>query len=676
MTAPPPEPAAPPTLPTHTLQAFADALTASHIQAAALAIDASRDPAAEGELAAWHGFACPGLMVTPFQYQAGLVARERGIFAFNRQERAFLAAPASWRHRDIPASVYEPRRAPERLDAHALWPFAQDCPVADWEISASPRWWSHGLVHALVGFGWWPGLTEWELMHMARLGEMVAALHWYWLGELGRAYCPQHTIRSGDSTPDCAACAKLEAEAAEPEIRAERIGGGDGSLIAENATQVLAFEVASFRHGIYGGQLLVPPAQYLGAGEACEYARVHHRRLTSASMARYVEHCLRPDLDYATSPAGFERRCAAALNALMTPGESTSSAPPGARAMTVLQDLGARLCHGAALNAEEGGSLDFARGLRAVADGLGRLASGVDADAAESVLATALAAVAADLHDADARPAASKSAGADSLSDAIFALGYAPTATPASEPAAALAARRAAVARRGFAIHPSVGVMARELVCGVDRVLAAPRGPAFISELFDATMGAADAGLIEGMPSAYAGYVVVLAQAWEGLDPSRDLGQRWYYRLASQTLPPDAEAASWRILRNPYLTELPAPFDLAWLEETLAAAPATRSRGAFDPRYTTAAHTVFAGPGRERPVVLAATEPRLRLHARALQAPTVQELLADGRVSPTALQAALSEELLLCLHLDNPYARWPRPGDLAYASIDETGADS
>jgi hypothetical protein len=671
MSAPTPQNPTLSALPVHTLQALSGALTAERIQAAALAIDAGRDPDAEAALAAWHGFACPGLMVTPYQYQAGLAARDRGIFAFNRQERAFLSAPLAWRHHEVPAALYELSRAPERLVAHALWPFRQDCPVADWEISASPRWWSHGLVHTMVGFGWWPGLTEWELMHMARLGEMIAALHWYWLGELGRAYCPQHTIRSGDSTPDCAQCAALEASAAKADTRAARIGGAEGRLIADNAVQVLAFELASFRHGVYGGQVVVPPAEYLGVGEACEYARVHHRRLTSPAMARYLEHCLRPDVDYATSPAGFEARCADVLNALLTPAPPS---PPRAalRGMAVLRDLGGRLCHLAALNAERGAGGDHGRGLRAVADGLGKLAGGVEDDGVEALLAVALAEVAADLRDS---AAAAEDPVTASLSEAVFAVGYRPTSTPAAEPAESRAARRAALARRAFAIHASVGLVARELTPAADRVIDQPRRPALLAELFEAAMAAADAGLIEGMPSAYAGFVVVLAQAWEGLDPAQGLGQRWYYRLSSRSLPPEGEESSWRILRNPYLSALPVPFDLGWLEEVLAAA-SEPAAAPFAPRYTTAAHEVYTGPGRERPVVLAATEARQRLHARALQAPTVKELLADARVTRAALETALAEELLLCLHLENPYARWPRPDDLVYADVDEAAADS
>lgn len=675
MSAPSPQRPTLPPLPGHTLQALSEALTADRILAAALAIDATRDADAEVALAAWHGFACPGLMVTPYQLQAARVARERGIFAFNRQERAFLSAPAGWRHREAATDVYAMSRAPERLVAHTLWPFHQDCPVADWEISASPRWWSHGLVHAMVGFGWWPDLTEWELMQMARLGEMIAALHWYWLGELGRAYCSEHTIRSGDMTPDCAVCAELERGAAKLETRAERIGGPGGRLIADNAVQVLAFEVASFRHGLYGGQLVVPPREYLGVGEACEYARVHHRRLTSPAMARYVEHCLRPDVDYATSPAGFEVRCADALNALLTPGAPTEPRA-SARAMTVLRDLGARICHVAALNAERGAGGDHAPALRAVADGLGALAGGVAEDRVEGLLGDTLAAVAEDLRASSAHV---EDSGAASLSEAVFALGYRPTATAAAEPADSRAARRAALSRRAFAIHASVGLVARELSPAADLVIDQPRGPALITELFEAAMRAADAGLIDGMPSAYAGFVVVLAQAWEGLDPAQGLAQRWYYRLASRTLPPDGDSANWRILRNPYLTDLPVPFDLGWFEQTLAAAaqPTTQPpTQVFDPRYTTAAHYVYAGPGRTRPVVLAATEARQRLHARALQAPTVQDLLADARVTRPALEAALAEELLLCLHLDNPYARWPRPADLVYADVDEASADS
>ncbi|MCB9729404.1 MAG: hypothetical protein H6744_20000 [Deltaproteobacteria bacterium] len=652
-------------LPTETLQAFASALSPDRILAAALEVDRARTDELDARLLAWHGFRAPGLIVTPFEAQVALCAREAGVFAFNRQEREFLPAPASWRHHELAASQYETGRGIERLLAGQHWPFHQDCPVADWELSAAPRWWSHGLVHAMLGFGWWTELTEWESMHMARLGEVVAALHWYWLGELGRSYCAEHSIRSGDATPSCPECEALEKDAGRAEVRAERIEGEQGRLIAANAVEVLGFEVACFRSGVYGGQIVVPPPGYLGVGEACEYARVHQRRLESPAMARYVERCLRPGLDYATSPADFERRCAELLSTLLTPA-APSATRRAARAMTVLRDVGARLCHAAALRAEAGGGADHERGLRAVGDALARLYGGVEEEAVEGVLGAALAEVAADLVDAGGAPGV----------ETVGALGYRPTTTPEAEPEAFRAARHRALWRRAFHLHPIVGVAARELQPVAARVLDEPRGPAVVAELFEAAMAASEQGEISDMAAAFVGYAVVVVEAWEGLDFAYGLGQRWYYRLASRRVPPDAEAHRWHILRNPYLSELPAPFELGWLEQVLGARVDDAPTGGFEPRATTSVRHLLAGAGRERPVVLAATEARQRLHSRAFHAPTVRELLDEGRLGREALQAALDEELVLCLHLDNPYARWPRPADLRYADVDEADADS
>src|SRR5690606_11674738 len=126
---------------------------------------------------AHHGFRVDGLTRTPFELQAALVARERGFFAFDRLERRFLPPAAAWVHHDLRPEDFAIRAEPDRLLTTKMWPFTQDAPVADFEVTAAPRWWSHGLVHALIGFAWWPDMREWAVMHMARLGEAVASLH-------------------------------------------------------------------------------------------------------------------------------------------------------------------------------------------------------------------------------------------------------------------------------------------------------------------------------------------------------------------------------------------------------------------------------------------------------------------------------------------------------------------
>ena len=65
-------------------------IRAEELLQAALTIDSNRTAEAGTALINHHGFADSGLMLTPFEYQAGLVAMERGVFAWDRTERHFI----------------------------------------------------------------------------------------------------------------------------------------------------------------------------------------------------------------------------------------------------------------------------------------------------------------------------------------------------------------------------------------------------------------------------------------------------------------------------------------------------------------------------------------------------------------------------------------------------------
>ncbi|TNF24227.1 MAG: hypothetical protein EP329_25285, partial [Deltaproteobacteria bacterium] len=323
-----------------TLEDLGAALDGEALCAAARAIESVRSDDDSRLLAEHHRLAIEGLTTTPFMHQAAVVARERGYFTFDRFERGLLPRAASWAHPDVPGDYGAVVRSGERVETPALWPFAQDAPVGDFQLNMAPKWWSHGLVHALVGFGWWPRLSEWELMHMARLSEALASLHYYWLAELGRADASGVGLDLAElKGTDVLIYGQLELDARDAEVRLRRLDSETARAIGENAVEILNYEMFAYRHGMYDGTLVEPTEKYLSLGEAGDYAKVHLPRLLSASFARYREHCLQADVDYATSAEGFERRVADVLRALVTPLRPAPSTA-ARRGLRVLQDLG------------------------------------------------------------------------------------------------------------------------------------------------------------------------------------------------------------------------------------------------------------------------------------------------------------------------------------------------
>ncbi|MFO0748735.1 MAG: hypothetical protein U1F43_24190 [Myxococcota bacterium] len=197
--------------------------------------------------------------------------------------------PPAWVHPEVGPAYYRTRRGPEAFVAAALWPFNQDSVVADYDSSLPAKWWSHGLVHALVGFGYWPGVSEWEVMHMARLSEAVAAVHWYNLAELGRLTAADVPIDLTDLRGhDAERYASLEREARRALSRREKLEDPSAARIAENALETLRYETFAYRGGMWDGDLLEPDdAYYLGLGEAADYAKVNFPRLMSVAHARW-----------------------------------------------------------------------------------------------------------------------------------------------------------------------------------------------------------------------------------------------------------------------------------------------------------------------------------------------------------------------------------------------------
>lgn len=619
--------------PPQSLSDLAGRLTPDGVVSSAAAIDAGRTDAAEAAIVDHHGWVVAGLLTTPMQFQAGLVAREAGFFAFDRLERAFLPPAASWIHHDLGEHEFKITRVGDRVLSPKMWPFRQDAPVADFQLSSAPKWWSHGLVHALLGGGWWPGLDEWQLFHMARLSEALASWHWYWLSELGRKYCPRHDVTSGDGTPDCTVCHGFELDASRLNIRLERIRGGDGLTLAANSIEVLKYEAYCYQHGLETGQLVVPQGRYLAVGEAAEYARVHMRRLASDPTRRWREHCLVPDLDYATSPTAYEARAAGVAAAILRPTEPTRDVS-AMRARRVLQDVGDRLCHAAALTDTPSA---FQDGLTALADALATLTAGVSTADVDPLLGEALERAAADLqtHDGD-------------LAQQVLQIGYRPTTSRDHEPEAMRSARRAGLLARATTARSPLRTFLPHVEPVLDEIIAHSRSA---NLLHDAAAGAEaaavrDEGLL--VLSGVLGWFGYAATQWGPDDAGRFMDSKWYYRLGARTLPPESEWGHWRLRPNPELDAITAGFDLAWTEDLLQGRlePARVRR----PRPAMRLAFVLVGQGRNHPLVLPFNDRRKGLLNRLQDTPTLRQLVDDMGFTPDDLTEAIDEELVICLH--------------------------
>jgi len=633
------------------------ALTPGHLIAQGEFIDAQRDDAQVMALASHHRFAVQGLTTTPYMHHVGLLARDRGIVAFNRLERAFLPPHPSWIHPEFGASYYATRVRGETFEARLLWPFAQDCPAGDFQPNLAPKWWSHGLVHTLVGFGTWPRLTEWDVMHMTRLSEALAAFHWYWLAELGRL---------GDGTPrvdlsnlqgqEAAAYVEMEHGARDPAVRLERLRSARALAVAENGIGVMRYEAFAYQFGMTHGQLLEPEQRSLGFGEACEYAKVHYRRLSSPSFARWVEHCLVPDVDYATNHAVFDLRCSNVLRALVEP--CVLRADVGReRAARVLTDLGQRICHLAALR--ERPCDGFAQLMVSLSDALSALRSGAASDP-DGMVAEVLARAA---HDVP--PPVAGGPGAQDL----LALGYAPTNDIAREPSVSKGARAEALVRRAYGYQRVIGVALESLPALALATVDGTRSANLTVELRDRADAAAREGVIEFSAEAFIGWLDFASHYWGPPDGSGNLDQRWRYRLSWNVLTDDAELSSLVAMPNPYLSYLPLSFNARWLAELLER-PVGGQR-TLRPRAATAVEYCLVGPGRKGPILAPLTPELGELLAKLSEPVRVDRLVAAG-ISREHIVRALASELILVFHKPE---HAPPPIAPAFASTQQLRED-
>ena len=613
------------------LSSLVAALRPTDLQAMGLAIDSARTPMAESRVVAHHRFDIAGLAETPFAFQAAVVAHRRGRFAFDRLERDFLPPLPAWLPPGVQPASLRLRREPELVRAPLMWPFRLDGSVADFEATTAPRWWSHGLIHAMVGFGYWPSMTAAQVVSMARLSEALASWLWYHLGELGNAWCPLHDVLHFDRTPDCGPCRQLHAETGRRAIRAERIESPAGEAVALTALDMLRYEVAAFESGVHGGQLSVSAANYLDMGEACDWALLHLGRLHSPANARFVQSCLQPGLDYADSIGQFESRCLAVVRDLLTP------ALPGVdskelRGVRVLQDVGARLCHLAALDGDPTGGCGAA--VSAVCDAITSLREGEGE--VESTLARALEQVAAD-------PDVQRACGHAQPAVRILALGYAPVSKPVAD-ASVVHRKQACLARVRLASAPVARGLQRvpEVVTSViTGVRCSDLGVELAAALHacerSESVSAAEARLVR--------WLLQVASPWtieERLTRTRTL---WWYRLAALALPEPAQWPRYKLELNPHLAAAHCPFEPAWLDAMLKG----QADGAGPVVSADEEAAALVGPGRHGPLLLALTPQRQELVAEVVRNPRLDgwkasDLSVTGRVGQ-----AVREGLLIVL---------------------------
>jgi len=587
-----------------------------------------------GDSAAW---------TTPFEWLVGLLAHRAGAFAFDRLDRTFLQTPAAWVDPAFGPAYYRVGRGSESILAPSLWPFAMEQPVSDYTSSLQDKWWSHGLIHTLVGGGVWPGLTEWDIMAQSRLSEALAAVHWYNLAELGRLgdgdFPMDLTDLRGD---DAGRYLKAARRALDSESRARAIGSDTSLGIAHNAVEILGYELFAYRRAVQLGDLLEPEGTYLGIGESCEYARVHRRRLTCPSHARWRAHCLVPGVDFAEDVASFEQRVAlVAADLFLTPLDEligvTAAAADARRARRVLQDIGYRLCQAELLDPLEAATSSKA----------GRH------EAALQLIRTALEAPAfeaSEVFEAVSAAIVEACAGSAAPASDILALGY--DILPGHRgPEPVRAARRSARLRRAFAYHPAIGSALAQLPEVLDLTLDLPTSRTWVERLIPASEHLAQAGTMTWEAWAYIGWLTVPVAMWRD-DHATTPAQRWHYRVAQPVMP--ADPATWgefEIIWNPYLQRVPMPFDARW-EEAQQLAPRLEPviGQRFKPRSAHAIWYCLIGTGRRGPVYIPLTTRLNALIQRLKRSARLDVIARDLDFGPEFVASALASDAVLLVH--------------------------
>jgi SAM-dependent methyltransferase len=615
--------------------------------------------AAGPNLSTFHGFEEPLLHATPFEWLAAVIARARGTIAFDRLDRVFLPTPPSWVDPTFGPAYYQVHHRSERVLAPPLWPFGHDLPVADHTSTSQTRWFTHGLIHTMIGASHGGLRTEWEIMAEARLSEAVAALHWYHLAELGRLGAQDVPLDLTDLRgEDAVRYARLAQRSLEPDFRLRRLEDPLALPIASNAIDMLRYEAWAFRAAMVAGELKEPDETYLGLGEACEYARVHARRLNCSSHARWRDTCLVPGADFAPDWLAFETRVASVvhdlfLRPLETFLEIDDATAHQRRFRTVLADVGLRLCHAEMLESQPSSRFE---GVLAAIGEHRRSAKPVEA-----------AKVWCDIVEATD----GANAGGQVPTDSLLALGYAPVPGQAEAPLSRGARVKARLAR-AWRWHAVMGSTLTAMPPVVERSLDLPMSRWWLENLVQASETLARDGAVTWEGWGYLGWLTVAASLWrdgQAIDPSR----RWHDRLARRTLPDDP--ATWHrfeILWNPYLQRVPMPFDARWDEEQRLV-PGASPPQRFKPRAAHAIWYCLIGQGRDGPVYLPLTT-RLNALVQRLKRPARLDAVARAPdFGPDFLRAAVASEAVLLVERP-PFDLPERPLDVLEIAMAAAGS--
>lgn len=323
---------------------------------------------------------------------AAAIAREAarsGMFLAHYEHRVHLPVPEQW----IPSERGDLRLPPRWqggvLPESRYGPFRHDAAVAPFHPMHRGKWTAHALAHQLVGFGWWPRATLFELALAARLAEFIPIVVWYFLDEAGLRRCPLHQDGGPLFDDYCPACEEAAA------------GQGPAQPVEpwrEAARDFAQRELERIDRSRAQGRLLPHRMGTVDlAADAVSYVTMHAPRLRSRSFARHMEQFHGPGSARHGSLEALHARVEAVLAYLL------DDAPPppalgGGRMDRVVRDFAWRLL---LVRASSSGpvSAPLDEMLRDLADhpdgaGLGRvqgayadLASGYDLPIPEDLLA-------------------------------------------------------------------------------------------------------------------------------------------------------------------------------------------------------------------------------------------------------------------------------------------------
>ncbi len=155
----------------------------------------------------------------------GEMADRAGLFSTHFEHRRDLALPEAWEVRD------RPDLGPYPWDEAGGWrgghlpetkfrSFRLDRRIASFHPQHGPKWGAHELCHALVGFGWAPGMSPLWHATAARLAEVLPVALWYFFDEAGLRRCRLHAGGGplfGQRCRDCDRAAETPGAAVAPD---------------------------------------------------------------------------------------------------------------------------------------------------------------------------------------------------------------------------------------------------------------------------------------------------------------------------------------------------------------------------------------------------------------------------------------------------------------------------